>query len=101
MTLAKLINDKRLSAFAVVIGALVATTLWAAELADQPPLSFLSVAAFLLFLSFACRLIEWCDDAHANRIGAIATRSGWWIGRTKMSTVFIERKARSTWARPL
>jgi hypothetical protein len=76
MTLTKLINDRRLSTFVVVVGALVATTLWAAELADQPRPSFLSVAAFIWTVYLACRLFEWCDgdDAHANHAGAIAAR---------------------------
>jgi hypothetical protein len=90
MTLDKLVNDKRLSAFAVVIGALVATTLSATELADQSPLSFVSVAAFLLFVYFACRLFE-CydgDNAQANHTGAIAAWSGCaGIGTTTVRSV--------------
>jgi hypothetical protein len=64
-----------------VIGALVATTLSTAELADQPPLSFVSVAAFLLFVYFACRFECYDgDNAQANHTGAIAA----WSGRARI-----------------
>jgi hypothetical protein len=89
MTLAKLINDEHLSAFAVVIGELIVTTLSAAELADRTPLSFLSLA-FLLFVYFACCFFEWCDgdNARANHTGAIAPWSAFvGVGITTIRSV--------------
>jgi predicted transcriptional regulator len=100
MTLAKLINDKRLSAFAVVIGAPVATTLAAPELADQSPLSFLWVAAFMRFVYLACRIFEWCDadnvhaPSFANRTGAIAARS--WLANIGITIIRSVRAAPKT-----